>query len=135
MAKQLVNIGTSENKGDGDPLRAAFTKINNNFNELYDANFADPSALESSLLPGTDGSYDIGSSNKQWADVYIKDFVYLTGTRLSMSAEGDLIVNNGSLKYIPESNVHWDAPAPKTVSEALDRIASAIYALNGEVPI
>ena len=28
MAKQLVNIGTSINKGDGDPLRTAFDKIN-----------------------------------------------------------------------------------------------------------
>lgn len=35
MAKQTVNIGTSANKGNGDPLRTAFTKINNNFDELY----------------------------------------------------------------------------------------------------
>jgi NAD(P)H-hydrate repair Nnr-like enzyme with NAD(P)H-hydrate epimerase domain len=35
MAKQTVNIGTSVNKGDGDPLRTAFTKINQNFTELY----------------------------------------------------------------------------------------------------
>ena len=37
MAKQNINIGSSANKGDGDPLRTAFTKINNNFTELYDA--------------------------------------------------------------------------------------------------
>jgi len=37
MAKQNINIGTSANKGDGDPLRTAFTKINSNFTELYDA--------------------------------------------------------------------------------------------------
>jgi hypothetical protein len=35
MAKQIVNLGTSVNKGDGDPLRTAFTKINQNFDELY----------------------------------------------------------------------------------------------------
>lgn len=35
MAKQTVNIGTSANKGDGDPLRSAFDKINDNFNEVY----------------------------------------------------------------------------------------------------
>ena len=35
MAKQIVNIGTSANKGDGDPLRNAFDKINDNFNEVY----------------------------------------------------------------------------------------------------
>jgi len=42
MAKQSINIGSSQNKGDGDPLRTAFTKINNNFDELY----ADITALE-----------------------------------------------------------------------------------------
>ena len=36
MAKQTINIGSSANKGDGDPLRTAFTKINSNFTELYD---------------------------------------------------------------------------------------------------
>ena len=35
MAKQVVNLGTSANKGDGDPLRTAFTKVNSNFTELY----------------------------------------------------------------------------------------------------
>ncbi len=36
MAKQTINIGTSANKGDGDPLRTAFNKINLNFSELYE---------------------------------------------------------------------------------------------------
>ena len=35
MAQQNINIGSSANKGDGDPLRTAFTKINSNFTELY----------------------------------------------------------------------------------------------------
>jgi len=37
MTKQVINIGTSVNKGNGDPLRTAFTKINENFTELYSA--------------------------------------------------------------------------------------------------
>jgi len=31
MAIELVNIGASPNDGEGDPLRTAFSKINNNF--------------------------------------------------------------------------------------------------------
>ena len=42
MAKQTINIGSSVNKGDGDPLRTAFDKINDNFDEVY----ADIAALE-----------------------------------------------------------------------------------------
>ena len=34
MAIQTINIGSSANKGDGDPLRTAFKKINENFAEL-----------------------------------------------------------------------------------------------------
>jgi len=34
MAISTINIGSSANKGDGDPLRSAFTKINNNFTEV-----------------------------------------------------------------------------------------------------
>ena len=35
MAQQNINIGSSANKGDGDPIRTAFTKVNTNFTELY----------------------------------------------------------------------------------------------------
>ena len=34
MAIKVINIGTSPNKGDGEPLRTAFDKINDNFSEL-----------------------------------------------------------------------------------------------------
>lgn len=35
MAKQTINLGSSPNKGDGDPLRTAFEKVNANFDEIY----------------------------------------------------------------------------------------------------
>ena len=35
MAQQSVGIGSSANDGTGDPLRTAFTKINENFTEVY----------------------------------------------------------------------------------------------------
>jgi len=37
MPIQLVNIGTLPNDGEGDPLRTAFQKINNNFNFIQQA--------------------------------------------------------------------------------------------------
>jgi hypothetical protein len=37
MAKQDINIGSGVNKGDGDVLREALRKTNENFTELYDA--------------------------------------------------------------------------------------------------
>jgi len=35
MAKQTINIGSAELAGDGESLRSAFDKINDNFDELY----------------------------------------------------------------------------------------------------
>lgn len=35
MSQENINIGSTPNAGDGDPLRTAFTKINYNFTELY----------------------------------------------------------------------------------------------------
>ena len=35
MARQIINLGTAD-KGNGDPLRTAFSKVNANFAELYD---------------------------------------------------------------------------------------------------
>ncbi len=34
MAIQIINTGSGANAGDGDSLRSAFTKVNNNFNDL-----------------------------------------------------------------------------------------------------
>jgi len=42
MAKQTISIGTTANDGTGDPLRTAFTKLNENFTEIY--NITDSSA-------------------------------------------------------------------------------------------
>ena len=62
MAIQTINIGTSANKGDGDPLRVAFDKINKNFAELDVTNtvkdikgsvFADDSTVLVDSVNGT----------------------------------------------------------------------------------
>jgi hypothetical protein len=37
MAKQTIGIGTVSNDGTGDPLRSAFDKTNQNFDEIYSA--------------------------------------------------------------------------------------------------
>jgi hypothetical protein len=40
MTQQIINIGQAD-KGNGDPLRTAFSKVNENFTELYSAIGAD----------------------------------------------------------------------------------------------
>ena len=35
MAQQVINVGNAPNDGNGDPIRTAYIKCNNNFNALF----------------------------------------------------------------------------------------------------
>jgi|DEB0MinimDraft_6_1074348.scaffolds.fasta_scaffold106678_1 cytoskeletal protein CcmA (bactofilin family) len=98
MAKKTINIGSSINAGDGDPLRTAFDKINDNFDELYSATTLDLDNIGSNMIPDTDGAYALGSASNQWSDLYVKDFVYIGNARLQADAQGNLVVNGASIK-------------------------------------
>jgi hypothetical protein len=50
---EIVNIGTLPNDGEGDPLRVAFAKINNNFAKLANTSFA------------TSSQYSVGDTPNQ----------------------------------------------------------------------
>ena len=52
MAKQTINIGTTPNDGTGDALRNAFTKVNENFTEVYN-NSANPQLVAANYSDGT----------------------------------------------------------------------------------
>lgn len=56
MAQQTINIGSGVNKGDGDALRTAFDKVNNNFGELYtaDETFISLATLKTEVAASTD---------------------------------------------------------------------------------
>ena len=61
MAKQTINLGTGELTGDGESLRSAFDKINDNFGELYLKDTSDFDGAFSSLTgtPTTLAGYGI----------------------------------------------------------------------------
>ena len=79
MAKQIINTGKSQNKGDGDPLRTAFSKVNDNFDELYSGTFTDTTDFTTSIIPRTDNEISLGSSTKRWSELYVKDFIFING--------------------------------------------------------
>lgn len=39
MTQEIINVGTLPNDGEGDPLRVAFQKVNNNFASLFSTTF------------------------------------------------------------------------------------------------
>lgn len=55
MAQQTINIGTTANDGTGDPLRTAFDKANDNFNEIYANDFVTADRIADNIqLDGTE---------------------------------------------------------------------------------
>lgn len=56
MSKQTINLGTGANSGTGDGLRTAFTKVNTNFTELYNALSTIPAAQIQSDWDATEAS-------------------------------------------------------------------------------
>lgn len=56
MAQQLISVGTLPNDLTGDPLRTAFTKINDNFTEL----FSRPTYVEPLVIDGVMITTDSG---------------------------------------------------------------------------
>ena len=143
MARQTINIGTSPNKGNGDPLRTAFTKINNNFNELYAGNFVSPTSLASNLISAQDGTHDLGSSTNQWGDLHVKDFIYLGGKKLSMSAGGALLVNNGVVQvtdvvgslFADDSKMMMDALTGTLFGPMIGDVTGSVFADDSTVMV
>lgn len=85
MTKQTINIGTPD-KGDGDPLRTAFTKVNANFTELYTA------------LGLTDNNLNLGSfeftdniiTTTDSSNIIIDQAVTITS---ELTVQGDIVPN------------------------------------------
>jgi hypothetical protein len=81
MAQQIINIGASANDGQGNPIRTAFAKTNDNFSELYSrAQVTPPPTLVGSLgdsagMYAYDSTYfyycfaDYDGSSTIWAQV------------------------------------------------------------------
>ena len=61
MAKQTINIGTTANDSTGDPLRTAFDKTNDNFDELYTADGL-KADIASPTLTGTPAAPTAGAA-------------------------------------------------------------------------
>jgi hypothetical protein len=82
MSQQTINIGTVANDGTGDPLRTAFDKTNDNFDELYPVA---PTTDQKAALAGTSGTPANGNRYVTDADSRLTNARTPTG-----AAGGDL---------------------------------------------
>ena len=138
MAKKIINIGKSQNKGDGDPLRTAFSKVNDNFDELYSGTFTDTTDFTTSIIPRTDNEISLGSSTKRWSELYVKDFIFINGVRLSGSASGDLVVGGNIVQakdivgsiFADDSTLMMDGLTGKHYGPLIGDVTGSVFADN-----
>ena len=89
MTQQSINIGSAANDGTGDPLRTAFDKINDNFNEIYDklggASLSNIT-LSGSTITNTVTNGDLTIETNGTGKVIINDDLEVKGTTTEINA-------------------------------------------------
>jgi len=129
MAKQIVNTGLADNDGTGDPLRNAFTKVNENFTELYNAESfsGDYDDLSNTPTSITDFGITDGSNNQILSTDGAGNFTFVNAggggsgialTALSIGTDGTP-ANDGGLAYDNTTGVFTFTP-PVIPSDLLD---------------
>ena len=107
MSQEYINIGTSPNDGEGDPLRVAFQKINNNFTQLYSSGFltyeyttfddsADQVIFEVPANLFTQGTFQTNSSNPLTNDsqnITINASIQNDETSVSWNGHSTIVIN------------------------------------------
>ena len=93
MTQQIIDVGNVANDGQGDPIRTAFIKTNENFSELYNIGGASGIANgDSNISIESSGNVSISSANV--ANVFVVTGVgsYNTGTfsTTTMTAAGNV---------------------------------------------
>lgn len=85
MTQKLINLGTAD-QGNGDPLRVAFSKVNDNFTELY-------TALGLDTPPLNIGAFEFSGSTISTSDstpIIIDQAVSITS---DLTVGGDILPN------------------------------------------
>lgn len=88
MAQELINTGTSNNSGNGDTLRSAFDKTNDNFTELFE-------------VTGWQSIFE-GTSNQTL--LLTNNLITITGT-IDGNGNLDLLDANGKVTPLQENDV------------------------------
>jgi hypothetical protein len=111
--QEIINIGALPNDGEGDPLRTAFSKINNNFAQLYssgaftyDAYTVDDSPLqiifETPADLFTQATFQINSQNTDTTDsqnITLNAAISNDGNSVSWTGHSTLFINDPVTGY------------------------------------
>ena len=102
MAKQTINIGTTANDGTGDPLRTAFDKVNDNFNEVYGNDFVDYDKLGTEFTTtAVISALDVDFSTAQVFTKTLSGATTLTFSNTEIGMVKDLVITGDFALTLP----------------------------------
>ena len=145
MTQQIIYVGAAPNDGDGDPIRTAFIKTNDNFTQLYTrAQVAPPSTLTGNVgdqlgyyAPTSNYFYycfaDYTGNSVIWAQIQSSGNIAATKIQNGTSLIEIPITNgNANISINGTSNVAVFANTGVTVSRlsAIGNISTANYVLG-----
>lgn len=119
MVQQIINVGVAD-KGNGDPLRTAFIKANDNFTELF--SLIDNSTSVDAVPPATPLEGEL------WWDTNSGNLYIYYG---SAWAPATAVPSN--IAYSPSTASDWNGTPPATFGDALDRLAAVVKILNSGI--
>lgn len=121
MTKQTINIGSAPNDSTGDPLRTAFTKINNNFDDLY-SNGAGGSnfRLQINTMSTTQGDINLAPIGANSVVIGDGNQLLVSNTQVSIDETTGAFVVNGGAGIGGDLNIGGALYAPAAGFDALD---------------
>lgn len=137
MSKQTINVGTNQDDGTGDSLRAAFVKVNDNFTEVY--NELGGVALSNISMSGSTISTDTANSGII-IDPNGTGTITLTGnTTLTGTLDVSGALSPASLAVTAGATVGGDLGVTGTLTAATfapsSITISGVSTLNGDVDL
>jgi len=101
MAKQTIGIGTTANDGDGDPIRIAFGKTNDNFSEVYADNFTSYARLANEFKTSAALTTEVDFATAQVFTKTLAAAATLTFSNTSIGMVKDLVITGDFALTLP----------------------------------
>ena len=143
MSQRIINIGSESGAGDGDDLRTAFDKVNQNFTEVYSGNVVSANTLVYSVagrtgnialtvsdILGAASTGDIAQVRIGMAANSAADRAYTDAAVASLSSVTDLDISGGTLSNVHIDGHSWGNVANLNVTNSLT-VQGAVVAAQG----
>lgn len=129
MTQQIINIGAAPNDGEGDNLRTAFDKVNENFSNVWAQGPVDSNVqiqgntistlqvnqdlalspngvgnvrLNNNTIPGANNTWFLGSTTNRWRGLFVGNVVAGNISTVNLNVPGDAYIG-GNLTVVGDT--------------------------------